>query len=168
MKDVEALEEESTKTTAAIRLALAALLLAFVGTAFADEPNTRTTIAQTEDVSPKATDAQPSAPKPSIMPAVGEWSGTYERTSVKWTNRALFTFTWVEPIRMQARGTLRFTVNGRCDSSICNRDIPFSAIQSRDGTQILVRSDDRTVWYTLWWEGFRLKGNSQRLEATWR
>ena len=85
---------------------LAALVLTFVGNVVADEPNARTTIAQTEDVNPKTTDTQPPATK-------------------------------------YATGI-----------------IPLSAIQSRDGTQILVRSDDRTVWYTLWWKGSRLKAYS--------
>jgi hypothetical protein len=51
---------------------LAALVLTFVGNVVADEPNARTTIAQTEDVNPKTTDTQPPATKPSIMPTVGE------------------------------------------------------------------------------------------------
>lgn len=64
-------------------------------------------------VSPAMPDITPPAPRPSIRGELaGEWSGPYEITSTKWTNRASFTFTRVDAERLQAFGTLRFTVNG--------------------------------------------------------
>lgn len=138
-----------------VALALAALFR-FAAAPLPAEAAEQVVVAQA--MTPATADIKPLAPIREELS--GDWSGAYERTSTKWTNRASFTFTRVDPILRQAFGTLRFTVNGRCDTSICNRDIPFSAIQSRDGTQILVRSDDRTVWYTLWWDGSRLKGRS--------